>query len=83
MKNGNSEHDFDSIARRLRRQDAMLKVLLRHLAHAEATLSVVMVKTLPGKGFCAAKTMRDFLQAKIYREMIAEIKRKHDDLWFA
>src|SRR5262245_41116530 len=49
MKNGNSEHDFDSIAELLRPQNAAFEVLPHHLAYVEATVSTLLVKTLPHK----------------------------------
>jgi hypothetical protein len=63
-------------------QVVALDVLLRHLAHAEAALSVLTLKTLSGENLSGAKGMKD-MQAKIYREMLAEIKRELDDLRFA
>ena len=75
MKNGNSEHDFDSIAELLRQQNAVLEVLLRHLAHAEATLLALTSKTLSDENFRIAKVVKDHTYTKIHSEMIAEVKR--------
>jgi len=80
MKNDNSEHDSDSVAEHMRRQNSVLEVLLSHLAHVEATLTALTVKTLSEKNLCTAKGMKDYMQPKIYGEMIAEIKRNLDDL---
>ena len=75
MKNGNSEHDFDSVTQLLRRQIATLDVLLRHLAFTEATVTALTLKALCDENLCAAKQMKDFMQPMIYDEMLAEINR--------
>jgi hypothetical protein len=80
MKNGNTEHDLDSIAQLLRRQNAVLDVLLRHLAWSEATLGALTLKTLSDENLSQAKAMKDYIQPMIYDEMIAEIERKLDKL---
>ena len=54
MRNGTSDHD-DSVAEHLRRQNFALGVLLRHLAHVEATLVALTVKSLSGENLCTAK----------------------------
>jgi hypothetical protein len=78
MKNGKTEHDFDSIAEVLRHQNAKLQVLLRHLAHVEATLSVLTVKTIADENLTLAKALKDHTYEEIYGEMIAEVERNLD-----
>ena len=78
MKNGNNEHDFDSVAQLLRQQSAGLEVLLWHLAHAEATLFALTSKTLSDENFRIAKVVKDHTYREIYSEMIAEAKRNLD-----
>jgi hypothetical protein len=68
MKNENGHKDFDSISKLLRDQNAMLKVLLHHLSHAEATLSALTVKALSGQKLRSAKAMKDYLRPGIYNE---------------
>lgn len=80
MKNGNGKHDFDFIVELLRGQDAVLEVLLCHLAYVEATLTALTVKTLSNENLRTAKGMKDYMQPKIYGGMIAEIKRNLDEL---
>jgi hypothetical protein len=79
MKNGNGEYDFDSIIKLLRRQNARLEVLLRHLAHAEAILFALTVKALPDEKLRVAKKMKDYLQSEIYSDMIDEVEEKCAD----
>ena len=76
MRNGNSKHDFDSIAELLRHQNALLRVLLHHLAHAEAALFALTVQALPDESLRIAKGLTDHTHAEIYKEMAAEVKRK-------
>ena len=59
MKDGNGQHDFDFIAQLLRHQNAILDVLLHHLAHVEATLFALTLKALPEENLCIAKNMKD------------------------
>jgi hypothetical protein len=61
-KDGNGQHDFDFIAQLLRHQNAMLDVLLHHLAHVEATLFALTLKALPEENLRIAKSMKDHLQ---------------------
>ena len=75
MKDGNGQHDFDSIAQLLRQQNAILDVLLDHLAHVEATLFALTVKALPEENLRIAKSMKDHLQPKIYSDMMAEVEQ--------
>jgi len=79
MKNGNGQHEFDIIAQLLRYQSAHLEVLLRHVAHAEATLCALTVKALPDEKLRVAKGMKDYMQPKIYGEMMADVERNLKD----
>jgi hypothetical protein len=79
MKNGNNEHDFDSIADHLRHQDAVLEVLLHHLANVEATVTALTLKSLSDKNSYAVKRLKEYMQPKIYGKMIAGILRNLDD----
>ena len=79
MKNGNGQHEFDSIVQLLRHENAQLKVLLRHVAHVEATLCALTVKALPDENLRVAKSMKDYLQQEIYAEMMAEVERNIRD----
>ena len=80
MKNGKTEHDFDSIAELLRRQSDALDVLLRHVAWAEAIVTALTLKTLSGENLDRAKSMKDYIQPMIYDEMIAEIEDALDEV---
>lgn len=80
MRNGNTEHDFDSIAELLRHQNAMLLVLLGHLAHVEGALCALTVQALPDENLRIAKGLKDHTQVKIYKEMMAEVKRNNEEL---
>jgi hypothetical protein len=80
MRNGNTEHDFDSIAELLRHQNAVLVVLLDYLAHVEAALCALTVQALPDENLRIAKGLKDHTQAQIYKEMMAEAKRNDEEL---
>jgi hypothetical protein len=67
------------IAQLLRHQNAQLNVLLHHVAHAEAILCALMVKALPDEKLRVAKSMKDYMQPKIYGEMVAEVERHLGD----
>ena len=75
MKNGNHQENFESVAKLLRYQNAILDVLLHHLAHVEATLFALTVKALPAEKLYIAKSMKDHLQPTIYSDMMAEVER--------
>jgi len=75
MNNGNTRHDLDSIAQLLRAQNAVLEVVLHHLAHLEATLFALAVKALPNEKFIAAKRLKDHLQPTIHGDMMARAER--------
>jgi hypothetical protein len=76
MKNGNSEHDLDSVARLVRRHNAMLDVLLQHVACIEAKLAVITAKTLRDGSLGWAKQMKDCTEPLALAEMIGEIQDK-------
>jgi hypothetical protein len=59
MNNGASQHHLDTIAQLLRHQNAMLEVVIKHLAHTQATLLALSVKSLPEKKLRVAKHMKD------------------------
>jgi len=75
MKNGKTEHDFDSMAELLRRQSATLDVLLRHLAWAEAIVTALTLNSLSGENLDRAKRMKDYIQS-----MILEIEDALDEV---
>jgi hypothetical protein len=75
MKDGNGQHDFESIAQLLHQQNAVLEVLSHHLAHVEATLFALAVKALSREDFCTAKRMKDYLQRTIYSDMMERVER--------
>lgn len=79
MKNGNSEHDFDSIAETLRRQNAVLEVLIHHLASAEATGFVLALETLPDEALHTVKEVKDHILSEIHERIIAEAERDFED----
>ena len=84
MRNGDSHHTLDTIVELLRRQNATLEVLMRHLAHAEATLAALTTQSLKGsKKLDIAKALKDQLKDEIYDQMIAEaeenLKQKPDE----
>jgi len=81
MKNGNSEHDFDSIAELLRRQGAVLEILVHHLAYVEATLGALLVEMLPDEAALhKAKKLKDQILSKINDKMKADLERALDEL---
>ena len=80
MKNGNTEHDLDSIAQLVRRQNATLDVVMRHLAFTEASVLALIPKTLPDESLYSAKRMKDLLQLLIHEQMIDEVERNLDRL---
>jgi hypothetical protein len=75
MNNGNTQDDFDSIAQLLRAQNAVLEVLVHHLAHVEATLFALAIKALSNDKFIAAKHLKDHLQPTFYADMMAQAER--------
>jgi hypothetical protein len=71
MKNG--EHDLAALMAELQWQRAALQVLLRHVAHVEAIVEVLTVKSLNHETLVAAKGLKDDMQPKIVAQMNAEI----------
>ena len=61
-------------------RNVALDVLLRHLAHVEATLMALTVKSLSGENLSTAKGMEDCRRPRIHEGMRAEIRRKLDHL---
>ena len=76
MNNGNSGHDFDSIIELLRKQHAVLDVLLRHLARVEAMVFAVSSHTLTDDDLRIVKRLKDHTYEKIWDDIIAEVKRE-------
>jgi hypothetical protein len=76
MKNGETGHVSDPIAELLRRGEAKLDVLLRHVAHIEATLFVLTVKTISDENLPLAKALKDHTYEEVYGKMLAEVERK-------
>lgn len=79
MKNGNNEHDFDSIAELLRRQGVFLEVLVHRLAIVEATALVLAEQTLPDEALQAVKELEDEILSKIHKRIIAEAEGDFED----
>jgi len=79
MKNGNSEHDFDSIADLLRRQNVFLEVLVHHLAGVEAAVLVLVQQTLPEEALHAVREVEDHILSDIHEKIIAEAERDFED----
>lgn len=79
MKNGNSQQDFDSIVERLAYQNTLLEVLLDHVAVVEATVSVLMVQTLPDKDLRVARKLRDQILSEISNKIVNKVKRYLED----
>jgi hypothetical protein len=79
MKNDNSEHDFDSIAELLRRQNAFLEVLVHHLAGVEAAALVLVLQTLPEEALHTVKEVKDHILSEIHEKIIAEAERDFED----
>jgi hypothetical protein len=75
MKNGDTEHDLDSIADLLHQQTAILEVLVRHLADTKATLVALASKTLSNEDFRIVEKLRGDNWVKFYKEMIREVER--------
>lgn len=80
MKNNNIEHDFDSIAEVLRRQNCVLEILVHHLAYVEATLGVLAVKTFPDHAHGTVKELRAHILSEINEKLKAELERKLEEL---
>jgi ABC-type proline/glycine betaine transport system permease subunit len=80
VKNGNSEHDFDSIAETQRRQNAVLEILVQHLAYVEATVSVLAVQAVPDEAALhEVKKLKDDVLSKISGKIKAELERLLED----
>ena len=79
MNNNNSEHDFDSIAEILRRQSAVLELLVHHLAYVEAAIAVLVVRTFPEEARDTVKELKDYLLSEINDKMKAELERNLED----
>ncbi len=62
MHNGNNKASLDSIADDLRWQNAAIEVLLRHVAHLEATVAGLTLQLLDGEKLLTAKAMKDHQQ---------------------
>ena len=80
MKNGNNEHDFDSIAELLLRQNAALEILVHHLAYVEAAVAALTVQTVPSKAALRKlKKLKDNVLSKINDKMKADLERLLED----
>jgi hypothetical protein len=79
MKNGNSEHDLDSIVERLEYQHTLSEVLLDHVAFVEATVSVLMDQTLPDEDLRVVKRLRDQILPEISNKIVNKVKRYLED----
>jgi hypothetical protein len=79
MKNDNREHDFDSIADLLRRQNVFLEVLVHHLAGVEAAAYVLVLQTLPEEALGTVKEVKDHILSEIHKRILAEAEGDFDD----
>ena len=80
MNNDNSEHDFDSIAELLRRQNAVLEILVRHMAYVEATVSALVIETVPDEAALnEVKKLKHDILSNINDKMKAELERLLED----
>jgi hypothetical protein len=79
MKNDNGEHNFDSIAELLRRQNVFLEVLVHRLASVEATALVLALQTLPDEALKSVKEVEDEILSEIHKRIIAEAEHDLED----
>jgi hypothetical protein len=79
MKNDNGEHNFDSIAELLRRQNVFLEVLVHRLASVEATALVLAEQTLPDEALQTVKELEDEILSEIHKRIIAEAEGDFED----
>jgi hypothetical protein len=80
MKNGNSEHDFESIAETLRRQNAALEVLMHHLAYVEAAVAALTFQMVPDEAARhKLKKLKDGVLSRINDTMGEHLERLIED----
>jgi hypothetical protein len=80
MKNGNSEQDFDSIAETLRRQNAVLEILVHHLAYVEAAVGALTFQMVPDEAALdELKKLKDKVLSRINDTMGEHLERLIED----
>jgi len=75
MKDRSSEHDFDSIADLLRRQNVFLEVLVHHLAGVEAAVLVLVLQTLPEESLDTVREVKDHILSGIHERITDEAEQ--------
>jgi hypothetical protein len=76
----NSEHDLEFISELLCDQNAFLEVLVDHVAHVEAALSLLVLQTLPEKVLYKVKEFKDHILSDIHERLAAEAEGDAEDL---
>ncbi len=79
MKNDNSEHDLDSIAEILCRQNVFLEILVHHVASVEATAFMLALQTLDEEALGTVKEVKDEILSEIHKRIIAEAEHDFED----
>lgn len=80
MKNGSNEHNFESIAETLRRQNAALEILVHHLAYIEAAVAALTFQMVPDEAARhKLKKLKDAVLSQINDKMGEDLERLIED----